>query len=370
MGNLLEPLGIGPVAESVYRAMLAHPGEDRTRLTERLALSSDELGSAMAALGELALVRQGGTPGCAAPDLDPADPPAPTDPADQADAAGAPRALRAASAMEMLLARQEEELQALAHRVAVSRAAAARFLAEAAGPQSPGSDVGVEVLAGLDQIRDRLAALGGEVREELLTFAPDGAQTDANMRASRPLNSALLARGVTLRTVYLTSIRSSPPTLAHARWLAASGAQVRTVATLPTRMILVDGTTAVLPTDLETSAHGAVVVTGAAIVLALRALFEEVWAHGEPLGPEPGPGAARDRERERDAERQRLSAQEAATLRLMASGLTLGGIAKRLGVSPRTARRITAALMERLDAGSRFEAGVKAVQRGWLPVDS
>jgi len=43
------------------------------------------------------------------------------------------------------------------------------------------------------------------------------------------------------------------------------------------------------------------------------------------------------------------------------------GIAERLGVSPRTARRIASEPMDRLDARSRFEAGVRAVQRGRLP---
>ncbi|GAA3135976.1 hypothetical protein GCM10010521_22600 [Streptomyces rameus] len=45
----------------------------------------------------------------------------------------------------------------------------------------------------------------------------------------------------------------------------------------------------------------------------------------------------------------------------------LPGKLKRLGVSPRTAHRIAADLMERLEARSRFEAGVHAVQDGWLP---
>lgn len=39
---------------------------------------------------------------------------------------------------------------------------------------------------------------------------------------------------------------------------------------------------------------------------------------------------------------------------------------KRLGLSLRTVRRQMAGLMERLDATSRFEAGLKAAQRGWL----
>ncbi|MFB6613075.1 hypothetical protein ACFCV9_02420 [Streptomyces sp. NPDC056367] len=39
---------------------------------------------------------------------------------------------------------------------------------------------------------------------------------------------------------------------------------------------------------------------------------------------------------------------------------------KPLGVSLRTVRRQMSALMERLNASSRFEAGLKAAQQGWL----
>lgn len=61
-----------------------------------------------------------------------------------------------------------------------------------------------------------------------------------------------------------------------------------------------------------------------------------------------------------------LSAQEQQLLKLLASGLTDEAAGKRLGVSLRTVRRHMAALMERLNATSRFEAGLKAAQRGWL----
>jgi DNA-binding CsgD family transcriptional regulator len=271
---------------------------------------------------------------------------------------GSQRPLTAETAMELLLARQEAMLQDHAHRLSLSRAAAAQLIAEAAGPGPHPADVGVEVLIGIDQIRDRLAELGRDVKEELLTFAPDTAGTADGIRAHGPLDSALLERGVRLRTMHLTSIRSSRPALARAQWLVDSGGQVRTVATLPTRMIIMDRRIAVLPTDVQDSRDSAVVVSGSAIVVALCALFDSVWAEGQTLEARTAPPRQRG-----------LSSQEIATLRLMATGLTLGGIAKRLGVSPRTARRITAALLEHLDAGSRFEAGVKAVQQGWLPVD-
>ena len=53
-------------------------------------------------------------------------------------------------------------------------------------------------------------------------------------------------------------------------------------------------------------------------------------------------------------------------LKLMASGLTDEAAGRRLGVSARTMRRQMADLMERLDTTSRFEAGLKAAQRGWI----
>ncbi|CAM5486695.1 hypothetical protein SGRIM128S_07476 [Streptomyces griseomycini] len=55
---------------------------------------------------------------------------------------------------------------------------------------------------------------------------------------------------------------------------------------------------------------------------------------------------------------------EKEILRLMSQGLTDDAVRKKLGVGLRTARRMIADLMERLDARSRFEAGANAVDRG------
>jgi DNA-binding NarL/FixJ family response regulator len=66
------------------------------------------------------------------------------------------------------------------------------------------------------------------------------------------------------------------------------------------------------------------------------------------------------------AEATGLTPTERTLLTLLAGGMTDEAAAKRLGVSLRTVRRQTASLMERLNASSRFEAGLKAAQRGWL----
>ncbi|MCU7821978.1 helix-turn-helix transcriptional regulator [Kitasatospora sp. DSM 101779] len=158
-----------------------------------------------------------------------------------------------------------------------------------------------------------------------------------------------------MRTVYLDSIRNHQPTRDHVNWLHTLGAQVRTTVALPVRMIILDRCEAVLPNDTADASVGALVLHGQGIVAALCALFESIWASATPLGSSPS------------AVQEPLPPQEREVLRLLAQGLTDEAIANRPGVSPRTARRIAADLMTRLEARSRFEAGVHAVQNGWLP---
>ncbi|WP_042457885.1 helix-turn-helix transcriptional regulator [Streptacidiphilus jiangxiensis] len=328
---MLTLLGLSTTAEQVYRAMLAHPDDGVARLGARLGLSKEQIEEALHTLSELALVR---------PSYD----------RDHELCAVSPEV-----GMEVLLARQQAELAAHQQRIEASRAAAAQLIAQYAERSPSGAHPWVEYLGGLDQIRDRLVALTRDVRTEVLAFAPGGAQTEENMKASQPLNRELLDRGVTMRTLYLDSVRNSPATVAHAVWLVEHGAEVRTVPSLPTRLIIVDRSTAVIPVDSEDSSAGAMVLTGQGTLTALCALFESMWAGSRPIG-EPST---------RDG--QGLTPQEAGALQLLADGHTDELIAKRLGVSPRTARRIAGDLMERLNARSRFQAGVRAVQKGWLP---
>ncbi|MFJ6621347.1 helix-turn-helix domain-containing protein [Kitasatospora sp. NPDC091335] len=327
---MLTALGLDKVSETVYRTMLAHPQEGVAALGVRLALPEQQVRQALDTLSDLALLRP------------------------SADRAGELRAVSPEVGMEILMARQQAELAAQQSRIEASRAAAAQLIAEYADLRPASDQPGVEQLTGLDQIRDRLTTLTREVREEVMTFAPDGGQKPENIEAAKPLDLDLLERGIRMRTVYLDSIRNSPHTVEYVNWLVSHGGQVRTVAALPTRMIVVDRATAVIPVLSDSTATGAVVLTGQGMLAALCALFETVWADAQPLGT-----TTRLNE-------HGLSAQEQAAVTLLADGHTDDAIAKRLGVSPRTARRIATDLMERLDARSRFQAGVRAAQAGWL----
>jgi DNA-binding NarL/FixJ family response regulator len=103
---------------------------------------------------------------------------------------------------------------------------------------------------------------------------------------------------------------------------------------------------------------GALVVRANGLLAALVALFEQCWSGATSLQADPqlDPATAPTR-------------QERELLRTLAFGYTDDGAAQRLGVSTRTVRRLMAGLMERLDARSRFEAGIKVAERGWLSSD-
>ncbi|MDJ0380424.1 helix-turn-helix transcriptional regulator [Streptomyces sp. G-G2] len=328
---MLGTLGLDATAEAAYRAMLARPRDGVSALAERLAVPEADIRRSLDTLSELALIR----------------------PSYERD--GELCAVSPEVGMELLMARQQAELTAQQLRIEASRVAAAQLIAEFADLNPAASSPGVEQLVGLDEIRTRITSLAHGVRSELMTFAPGGGQRPDTMEASKPNDLALLGRGVRMRTLYQDSVRNSLTTIAYATWLSELGGGVRTTPDLPTRLMIFDRTTAVIPVSSDDSAAGAVVLTGHGTLTALCALFENVWADAQPLGAS----------QERDE--IGLSAQESTVIRLLARGLTDEAIAKRLAVSPRTARRLANGLMERLGACSRFEFGVRAVQRGWLP---
>lgn len=122
----------------------------------------------------------------------------------------------------------------------------------------------------------------------------------------------------------------------------APAVERRVATSLPVSLVALDDTVVLVARPGRTRA-----VTDRDAVAALRALAESEWDRARPDG---------------DA----LAPSEDTLLRLLAEGKTDTAVAVRLGVSPRTVRRHAAGLMGRLGATSRFEAGVRAAQRGWI----
>lgn len=252
------------------------------------------------------------------------------------------------------LRRREAELDAARADLTSQQATVAELTADyaALGLRNTG---GAEHLVGVDAVRTRLEQLSRDAVHEVWTFTPGGAVSAAGRESARPLDRECFERGVRMRSVYLDSVRNDPGTSEYATWLTSMGGQVRTVPAVPMRMIICDREVAVVPVNAEDSRQGALVVRYQGVVRALAELFELVWAQGVPLGEGSRPAAGNE-----------ASERDRVLLKLLSEGMTDQGIARKLGLSVRTIRRLMSDLMKRLDAQSRFEAGAEAVRRGWL----
>lgn len=98
---------------------------------------------------------------------------------------------------------------------------------------------------------------------------------------------------------------------------------------------------------------GAYVLRGRALTAPVVALCEQHWATGAHY-------TAVDAGRDVSTERVRQ------VVALLARGMKDEAVARRLGVSSRTMRRLVAATMDELGAQSRFQSGIEAVRRGFV----
>ena len=325
----LVGLGLEQGAARVWQAMHAVPDAGVDDLAVLLGVSAQEVMGCLATLAELALIR-----------------------ASMED----PRRLvpvAAEAGLELLLRRQEDQLAEQRRQVEAKRDQITALIA--ARVSAGGTPQELEHLVGLDVIQARFEQLAYSIRETVDSMLPGTAFPAEMLDAARPLDEEVLARGVRMRSLYQTAIHNDTATLAYARAMTERGAHIRTVPVLGQRVWLGDGRIAIVPLDPADPRAGAVLVTAPGIIASLSQLFEHSWSTAAPLvvgNPvEPATGLT-------DSERELLT--------MLAGGLTDEAAGKRLGVSLRTVRRMMADLMSRLDAGSRFEAGIKAAKRGWL----
>ncbi len=328
---MLNALGLDKATEAVYRLMLTRQDWGVCEIAASVGVSEADVHDALDKLASLRLLRRSlELPGQLLP-------------------------VTPAVAFQALLQHQQAELLQRQQEFVETQAAVTELTAEYTNLCCTTSRGEAERIEGLDAIQHRLETLADQAVSECLSFMPGGAQSAKSLEASKPLDEAMLKRGVRVVTIYLDSVRNDGPTLHYARWLTELGGEVRTVPMLPLRMVMFDRHAAILPVDPDNTRLGAVQLGGAGVMAAMVALFDLVWASATPFGTE--------QQRTEDEP----TPQERELLRLLAQGLTDEVVCKRLGLGLRTVRRMMADISERLGgARSRFEIGVKASERGWL----
>ncbi|MGW2250795.1 helix-turn-helix transcriptional regulator [Kitasatospora sp. NPDC001660] len=339
----------------MYGLMLGEGVTHHAEIAGRLGLTAEQVRDALDRLATAGLLRPSVETGPAPLAAPPSRCAGPAEP-------GPLRLADPSEGLRALLARQEARLLAQQAEFDRTRSTVTRLLTEYAIAEPGIRHRDTERLFGQDTVVARIEQLARENQFETISFQTRTGGAVATANALR-LNLDGLARGIRMRSVYPDSVRRHEPSLAYAAVLTAHGAEIRTVPATPLRRMLVfDRAAAIVPTTLEPDCLDAVLITAPGVVAALRALFEAVWETAEPLvaaADAAGEAASGPRNDE-------LTRHERGLLDLLSQGLTDEAVANRLALSVRTVRRNTAALMSRLGARSRFEAGLRAKERGWL----
>lgn len=198
------------------------------------------------------------------------------------------------------------------------------------------------------------AKLASARREVLVLSTLSGVLADP-IAMVRRTDGGNLRRGVRYRVLCPDRARTIPALAKHLSMLALAGADVRTMPDVPVDALVVDGEVAVLPNETRDSQPGGVAMFRLpSVVCTIVELFDRVWPSGVPLfGCDAADGTG-------------LTARERELLCLLSAGHTDDSAGAQLGISVRTVRRTVSNIMNRLGARSRFQAGVKAADRGWL----
>jgi DNA-binding CsgD family transcriptional regulator len=257
-----------------------------------------------------------------------------------------------ADAVAALLRRESESAARAQSRLERLSAAIPLMVAAAARPGAGDVDdvhpIDGELTSGGDVLR-LLTNIIAESRGDLLWLRPEAWRLPRESAMVEVISEAV-ASGRRSRAIYpVVAMREAPDVL---RARAEAGEQVRLLSDLPTRMMVIGTTHAVVPEPLGYAEEPRLLVRQRALVEALTLLFELLWDRAAPV-PELEAGDPR-----RDLRR--------FVLQMLAAGQKDEQIARSLGLSLRTVRRRVADLMADLGSDSRFQAGVEAARRGWL----
>jgi DNA-binding CsgD family transcriptional regulator len=192
-----------------------------------------------------------------------------------------------------------------------------------------------------------LTAMIEQSRGDLLFLRPDAWLMPRESAISQVVGRAV-SSGRRSRAVYPLRVLHEAPEVLQTR--VDAGEEVRLIDDLPTRLMVIGVTHAILPEPLGFADSPRLLVRQGALVGALTLLFELYWEKAVPVAELSG---SRGRER-------------TFILRQLQSGAKDEQIARTMGLSLRTVRRRISELMIELGADTRFQAGAEAVRRGWL----
>ncbi|GHH00288.1 helix-turn-helix domain-containing protein [Streptomyces rubradiris] len=323
----------------LLRLLLGDPSADPRAAGEALGMHEDELERVLGRLSRAGLVRR-------------------------LDVRGEAVALTPDAILARLVALQEEEsrerlaeLERFRETLSVLSSSLLRLRME--GECMPQTDR----LVGQREISVALEGAATQARTEVLSMHPGSPLPHAMLKDSMQRNRQVIERGVSMRSIHLSTMLKVPHGRAHLAELQEAGAEVRVASVLPFRLIVIDRAVAYVPartTESDPEAMTALEVRDPDLLGLFISVFEFCWVHGATDSSGVVPSA--------DIGEEELDSRELSLVRMLGQGMKDDAIARSLGISSRTLRRIMTDLMRKLRADSRFQAGAHAVARGWLDI--
>lgn len=317
--RMFESLGLTPVEEAVYLALLRRPQSSVPEIAEQVRESLRAVRTASERLEDLGFVSR---------------------------LVGSHTRLVATRpdvAVNALVVRRTEEFTAVRR--------AAERMAEDFPQEGTRPDHLLEIVTGRAAVEAQFVQLTHGVTKEMLVLdRPPYAQEVASANVSE---NDLLGRGAAVRGIYAPEAFEAAGAFEQAMASVAAGEQARVHTEVPLKLAIGDRSVALLPLASERAVDAALVVRAPMVVSALVKLFELLWVQATPLPAWDPEQPAPDGD---DVDLQLLG--------LLATGLKDEAIARELGVSVRTLGRRSSALLAALGARTRFQAGLQAGRRG------
>jgi DNA-binding CsgD family transcriptional regulator len=192
--------------------------------------------------------------------------------------------------------------------------------------------------------------LAGDACEQEVVALRSGRSEASELEDFLRICPNLTERGITVRVLCEHRSRADFTARMKIKNLMDGGAQIRTVSHVPRAAIIFDRSLAVLLGFADGNATASGVRNGHVVL----DMFGHLWDASTPVQSfESGYAEVADD-------------LQLAIVRLMAKGFTDEVLARKLGMSVRTCRRHIGAMMRDLDAGSRFQAGVRAASQRML----
>ncbi|MFF5019726.1 LuxR C-terminal-related transcriptional regulator [Streptomyces sp. NPDC001165] len=234
--------------------------------------------------------------------------------------------------------------------------------------QESASHSQIQLVTGAANVAAALEDAAHGARRRVLSMHPGRPLPATAIAAGLERDRQVLSRGVEVRTIHIASSAAVPHMASYLLRLSDIGAQVRTLHTLPLRLIIVDHHLAFAPAPQapatgQSDTSAVLLIKDPHVVRILELIYEHCWEQALQLRT---PEETFRGDVDGTDQGWRPTSRHQELLRLMAAGSTDDAISRKLGVSERTVRRLVAELLAQLGAESRFQAGVNAVRSGWL----